>query len=95
MDRGSARQAEPAADVAEPLDVVFRDEVERLPVDDRGLVLRPAALGLLGGADEVADGALGFASVAPVARERCGRLAELGGRLLEELRDLLKNRTNS
>ena len=33
------------------------------------MVLRPAALGLLGGAHELLDGALVVAGVAPVARE--------------------------
>src|SRR4051812_15398022 len=85
MDRGSAGQGEPAADVAESLSVVCGNEVERLPVDDRRLVLRPAALGLLGRADEVEDGTRGLAGLPPVACKRGGSLTELGRRLLEEL----------
>ena len=50
--------------------VVLGHEVERLAVEDRRLVLRPAELGLLAGADEVVDRAARLAGVAPVARER-------------------------
>ena len=48
---------------------------ERLAVEERRVVLRPAALGLLGRADELFDGAVVVAGVAPVAGERADRLA--------------------
>src|SRR5262249_60215084 len=67
MERGSPCQGETAANVGELHSVVPGHEVERLLVEDRGLVLRPAVLRLLGRADEVADRTLGIARVPPVA----------------------------
>ena len=49
------------------------------------MVLRPAALGLLGGAHELVHRSLVVACVVPVARERADRLAGRTHRALEEL----------
>jgi hypothetical protein len=84
VHRRGARERDPAPQVREPL-VVLRNEVERLAVEHRRLILRPAALGLLGHLDEVTDRALTFARVPPVTGERGRGFSELGGRLLEEL----------
>ena len=51
-------------------------------------MLRPAALGLLGGRDEVADGPLGLVGAPPVPGEGRRGLADLGRRLLDELGDV-------
>ena len=88
MWRYLLRDREPPAQEAAPLDVVRRESVERLPVERHGVLLRPAALGLLGRRDEVLDGALVLAGAAPVPGERAAGLADLGRRFLDELRDV-------
>ena len=82
------RDREPPAEEAHALEVVRRSHVERLLVQRHRVLLRPAALGLLGGRDEVLDSVLELAGTAPVAGERRAGLADLGRRLLDELRDV-------
>ena len=64
------RDREPAPQHVPALGVVGRHEVERLAVEQHRVLLRPAALGLLGRRDEVVDRPLEVAGVAPVAGER-------------------------
>src|SRR5262249_34235662 len=79
---------EPATEEADALDVLSRSHVERLLVERHRVLLGPAALGLLGRGDEVLSRMLELAGAAPVARERRSGLADLGRRLLDELRDV-------
>ena len=51
------------------------------------MVLRPAALGELGRADELFDGAVVVTCGAPVAGESADRLARDAGRVADELCD--------
>jgi hypothetical protein len=67
VHRRNARQRNPAAQQRELIAVVLADQVERLAVEDRGLVLRPAPLSLLRRLDEVAQSPLRLARVSPVA----------------------------
>ena len=71
-----SREREPAAQVRAPASSSSRHEVERLAVEDRGLVLGPAVLGLLAGARRSSRPRARVAGVAPVARERGRGLAQ-------------------
>src|SRR5581483_6824389 len=82
-----ARDREPAAHIVPELGVLLRDELERLAVEERGVVLRPAALGELGRAEQLLDRALVIARRAPVACHGADRLARAAGRPPEELCD--------
>src|SRR4029079_12267717 len=55
VDRGGSRERGSAAEQTQAFGVVLGYQVERLAVEDRGLVLGPAELGHLARADEVVD----------------------------------------
>src|SRR5205823_11381878 len=78
-----------AASEGSPLILVVAGQLERLAVEHDGAVLRPALLSLLGGGDEVLDSTSRISRVTPVPRECGAGLADLGGGVLEEPRELL------
>lgn len=79
----------PADDRHPHVRILFGDQPKRLPVQLCGVDLRPPALLLLRGGDEVVDRAAGITRISPVTPERGPGLADLGGRLLEKPRALL------
>src|SRR4051794_7918237 len=85
MKRGLGSDRQAAAQRALPFNVLRRDQLQRLAIEERGVVLRPAALGLLGRPEKLLDRTITMACIAPMACDRGDRLTGPARRALEEL----------